>query len=213
MRKMKETRITDTPLKIRSLEDNKTEIIEGYALKFNQLSEILGGQFGFRESIDSKALNNTDLTNVVALFNHDQNQILARTGVNLDLIVDDVGLKYRFIPPKTQLGNDLVENVRSGLITQSSFAFTLPLDDDAEVWEETDNPQYEYNRKILKIERIYDVSPVTFPAYPSTEVKIGARSQNAIDKLKAQKEVPKWAKEKRQLLKQMEIEDILKSIN
>lgn len=210
---MQETRITSMPLKIRSLENNKTEIIEGYALKFNQLSEILGGQFGFRESIDSKALDNADLQNVVALFNHDQNQILARTGVNLDLFVDDVGLKYRFTPPKTQLGNDLVENVRSGLITQSSFAFTIPTSDDAETWEETDSPQYRYNRKILKIERIYDVSPVTFPAYPSADVKISARSKSAIDKLNAKKKTPKWVKEKRQLLKQIEIEDILRGIN
>ncbi|MGV7699684.1 HK97 family phage prohead protease, partial [Mycobacterium kansasii] len=84
--------------------------------------------------------------NVVALFNHDQNQVLGRTGINLQLSVDDTGLKYTLTPPDTQLGRDLLENIRQGIISQSSFAFTIPDDTDAQKWTRDGDVEAPYNR-------------------------------------------------------------------
>ena len=90
----KELRMTATPMQIRDGDEKHPTVIEGYALKFDRKSEIMGGgEFGFREHIDRHALDNADMSNVVALFNHDQNQVLGRTGVNLELTIDDNGLK------------------------------------------------------------------------------------------------------------------------
>lgn len=212
---MKEVRTTMSPLEVRMISDDEPEVIEGYALKFNQRSEILGGFMSFRETIAPEALKSADMSNVVALFNHDQNQVLGRTGVNLTLTVDEIGLRYSFTPPNTQLGKDLLENIRSGLISQSSFAFTIDDSNDAEEWRDSEEKGVEYDRTIRKIQRIYDVSPVTFPAYLSTEVKVGQRALDLIEELKSQKEPqdpPKWVEEKQKMLRELEKQDILKGI-
>lgn len=186
------------PMQLREATDSAPLAIEGYALKFNKRSEPLGiGDFQFREQIDSHALDDADMTNVVALFNHDQSQVLGRTGINLELSVDEVGLRYQLTPSDTQLGRDLVENVRAGIITQSSFAFTIPDDSDAEKWTRDGDAEAPYNRLIRSIDHIYDVSPVTTPAYPDTEVKVGARSLDAVKALDAP---PQWQRERQKLI-------------
>lgn len=194
---MTEIRMMATPMQIREAEDDEPTVIEGYALKFNRDSDPLGsGEYSFREKIDPHALDNADMNNVVALFNHDQSQVLGRTGVNLELSVDETGLRYKLTPPNTQLGRDLVENVRAGIISQSSFAFTIPDGDKAQEWTRSGDESVPYNRLIRSIDHIYDVSPVTTPAYPDTEVKIGARSLDAIKALSAP---PKWKREREKL--------------
>ncbi len=195
---MKEIRTMVTPMEIREATKDQPTVIEGYALKFNRASDPLGfGEYKFREKIDPHALDNADMRNVVALFNHDQSQVLGRTGVNLELSVDETGLRYKLTPPDTQLGHDLVENVREGIISQSSFAFTLPDDPDSDEWTKDGDDEAPYSRLIRSIDHIYDVSPVTTPAYPDTEVKVGARS---LDAVKALNVPPKWQLEREKLI-------------
>lgn len=119
----KEIRSISSTLELRSAEGSEKEVITGYALKFNRWSSVLGGWF--KEIIDQRALDQADLSNVVALFNHDESKVLARTGVNLKLDVDDIGLRFEFTPNGTTYAKDLLENIRSGIITQCSFAFTI----------------------------------------------------------------------------------------
>nr|WP_057903330.1 HK97 family phage prohead protease [Loigolactobacillus bifermentans] len=207
--KTKETRTMTTPMEVREATTDKPATIEGYALKFNCDSEPMGWLTRFRERIDPHALDNADMTNAVALFNHDQNQILGRNGVNLELSVDDTGLKYVLTPPDTQLGRDLVENVRAGIISQSSFAFSITDDSDAEKWTRDGDAEAPYNRLIRMIDRIYDVSPVTTPAYPDTEVKLGTRS---LDQLKALEQPPKWQQERQKMLNELKREDLLRGL-
>lgn len=165
----KDIRLSTVDFEVRELPDEPQKIV-GYALKFNRESENLGG---FTEIIDANALAETDMNNVVALLNHDANYVLGRSGKNLDLIVDDIGLKFEFTPNDTSYVDDLIKNMRSGFIDKCSFAFTT--DDDK--WEERENG---YLRTINKIKRLYDISIVTSPAYPDTEVVL---SQRSIDKV------------------------------
>jgi HK97 family phage prohead protease len=139
--------------------------VVGYALKFNTLSRDLGG---FMEQISPKALEGVDLSDVVCLFNHDKNFILARTSSNtLKLTVDETGLKYEFEAPETTAGNDLLISIGRGDVAGSSFAFRTGDDN----WERVgDN----IIRTILKFEKVVDVSPVVFPAY--TEADVAKRS-------------------------------------
>lgn len=155
--------------------DSRT--ITGYAAVFNKDSENFGW---FIERIAPGAFEDVLQNDTVALFNHDPNYPLARNGVNLTLSEDEFGLKYRFEAPDTTIGNDLLANIRSGVIKQSSFAFTVA----EQKWEEKENePSI---RTIVKVKRLYDVSPVTYPAYPDTTV--AARSLEAIKEQKEQKE-------------------------
>ena len=167
------------------------------------------GELSFREHIDPHALDNTDMSNVVALFNHDQNQVLGRTGVNLELTVDETGLKYTLTPPDTQLGRDLLENVRQGIISQSSFAFTIAPDKDAQKWQKSNERGVKYDRTINNIDHLFDVSPVTTPAYPDTEVKVGARS---LEQIKSLDQPLEWELKRRKMLYQLNKEDLLKGI-
>lgn len=158
-----ERRFFAQPLSIQHRAEGESRTITGYAAVFNKDSEDFGG---WVERIDPKAFDDVLGDDAVALFNHDPNLILARNNVNLTLSIDDVGLKYTFEAPNTTVGNDLLENIRIGNVRQSSFAFIAS----ATKWEDPADKTQRSVRTILKVERLYDVSPVTYPAYPDTTV-------------------------------------------
>lgn len=140
--------------------------VEGYALVFNSDSNDLGG---FTERIDPKSLDGVlERSDVLCLLNHNEDKgVLARskngTG-SLSLSVDDKGLKYRFSAPNTALGDELLEGIKRGDISSSSFAFTVEKDS----WEKRSDGTY--LRTINNIKELFDVSPVYKPAYDSTSV-------------------------------------------
>jgi len=144
--------------------DDGTEstVIRGYASVFDSLSENLGG---FRETIEKGAFSDVLDNDVRALFNHDANLILGRTtSGTLKIGEDDKGLNYEIDPPDTQVARDLLVSMERGDVTQSSFAFTVEDDD----WNEDDEGRI--IRTIRKVSRLFDVSPVTYPAYPDATV-------------------------------------------
>ena len=89
--------------------------------------------------------------------------------------MDEKGLKYEFSVPDTSSGRDLLVSMDRGDITQSSFAFTV--EDDS--WEERDGIDI---RTINKVKRLYDVSPVSIPAYPDANDLSVAQRSLAINK-------------------------------
>ena len=159
-------------MELRAMDQEEKRTVRGYAATFESRSGDLGG---FIESIDREAFSETDMDDVRALFNHDSNFVLGRTKAGtLRLMVDENGLAYEIDMPDTQLGRDMYESIKRGDISQSSFAFTI---EDDEYRKEGDT----VFRTIKKIKKLYDVAPVTFPAYESTSVQ--ARK---IDELKNQ---------------------------
>jgi len=146
----------------------ESRTIEGYAAIFDSETNL----GWFTEEIARGAFDGADMSDVVALFNHDPNYPLARTSSKtLVLEVDEKGLKYRFDAPDTTFGEDLLKMIRRGDISQSSFAFTIK---DQEWIERTGTPS---KRMIKKIDALYDVSPVTYPAYKETSVTARMRQQ------------------------------------
>jgi HK97 family phage prohead protease len=149
-------------LELRAMDKEEKRTVRGYAATFESRSGDLGG---FIESIDPEAFSSTDMDDVRALFNHDSNFVLGRTkSGTLRLMVDEKGLAYEIDMPDTQLGRDMYESIKRGDISQSSFAFTI---EDDEYRKEGDTVY----RTIKKIKKLYDVAPVTFPAYESTSVQ------------------------------------------
>ena len=137
--------------------------VEGYASVFDSPSVDMG----YREIISKGAFDGVIIvSDVLALLNHDERRgVLARSrkGVgSLKLEIDENGLKYGFDAPNTALGDELLESLRRGDISESSFAFTVA----DERWEK--QPDGTYIRYIDKVERLYDVSPVYTPAYEAT---------------------------------------------
>jgi HK97 family phage prohead protease len=152
--------------------DEKPKIV-GYAAKFNTLSEEMGG---FREKIAPGAFKDAlRVSDVRALFNHDPNIVLGRNKAGtLELIEDEIGLRYEITPPDTQTAKDILESIKRGDVTQSSFAFTM-LPGGIAQWE--DKPDGSSIRTIIKVAELFDVSPVTYPAYPDTESGIRSAEQ------------------------------------
>tara|TARA_R110002050_G_scaffold160718_1_gene290106 strand:+ start:4953 stop:5858 length:906 start_codon:yes stop_codon:yes gene_type:complete len=161
------------------------DVVIGHAAVFNSLSEDLGG---FREKIQPGAFDDVLKDDTRAYFNHDPNLILGRTEAGtLRLSVDETGLRYELDVPDTTAGRDLKENMRLGNITQSSFAFTIGKDGDA--WERAENGAD--IRTIKKVKRLYDVSPVSLPAYPSANDLALAQRSNFMDKENKRKQQEK----------------------
>lgn len=178
--------------------------ITGYALKFNRWSDTLYGFF--REKIDPRALDNANMSNVVALFNHDSNKILGRTGNNLTLSVDDIGLRFDVELNNTTYAQDLKENIRSGIVSQCSFAFSVT--DDGDEWNESKDNNGIYERVIQSIDTLYDVSPVTTPAYSDTEVVVSPRSKDKIEELSKPKQPSEPSEDEKKLQRELEIMDL-----
>ena len=162
---------------VRAEGDSRT--IEGYAVVFNQRSEVLWrGTYGDvveviePSAIDSELLRSSD---IIACLEHDRKRMLSRSRFgkgSLSLELDGKGLKYRFDAPNTTDGDYALEMIKRGDIFGSSFAFTA---------DESDNNCVEYVmegdvvvRKVKRISGLYDVAMVANPAYLGTSV--GSRS-------------------------------------
>lgn len=153
---------------IKKAKSDESRTVEGYALVFNKHSRDLGG---FTEVIEPTALEGVlEKSDILCLLNHNEDRgILARSKYgegSLELVIDEVGLKYRFEAPSTTLGDELLEGLRRGDISTSSFAFTIEKD----TWTKGENGSY--LRTINQFNELYDVSPVYKEAYPDTSVAL-----------------------------------------
>lgn len=150
---------------LRAQGEGEARRIIGYAAVFNSLSEDLGG---FREIIMPGAFTDTLTGDIRSLFNHEPSLILGRTiSQTLALEEDEIGLRYEVSPPDTQYARDLIISIDRGDVDQSSFMFRVI----EESWRHPDasNP---LPTRILHQVELFDVSPVTFPAYPTTSVGV-----------------------------------------
>jgi len=155
-------------------EVNGVTQVSGYAAVFGVWSEDLGG---FVETIQPGFFADVMGDDVRALWQHDPSYVLGRTtNGTLELWEDETGLGYRIAPPDTQWARDAVTSIRRGDVNQTSFGFQVR----DERWQpQVDGPA---RRTLVKARRLYDVSPVTYPAYPQTTAQV--RSQ--LDALRAQ---------------------------
>ena len=166
------TPAVETPYRMETNE-NGTPLVRGYAAVFDSESHDLGG---FREIIEPNAFDRVleSGPDVVALFNHDADNLLARTtSGTLELGVDERGLTYSFTPPETTLGRDLKILLERGDVSGSSFAFVIA--DGGQRFVEDDAGTI--TRYISEISQLVDVSLVTTPAYPETSVALRALGQ------------------------------------
>ena len=172
--------------------------IEGYGSVFNERSLDLGG---FVEMIAPGAFDGVvERSDVKCYLDHNPEKgILARSRNgkgSLSLVVDEKGLQYSFDAPHTNLGDEVVEGLKRGDYSQSSFAFTV----DDEVW--TKEADGTYLRTITKIGGLYDVSIVANPAYEGTSVAL-----RSLDKFKAQEEIPVEVREEEPKTEEPKVEE------
>lgn len=177
----KEIRMVAENFRVLNNDDGKM-IIEGYAVVFDSPAK-----HGFTEIIDKNAFNGCDMKDVPLKYNHDDSHlILARTRNNsLQLTIDDKGLLIRAELIDTTSNIDIYKAIKAGLLDKMSFAFTV-----------TDE-EWDYNtdtRRILAIDKLWDVSVVDTPFYDTTSIYARALStlengKKDLDKSKEQREL------------------------
>ena len=168
--------------------ENGGRRISGKAISFDTQSNDIG----FIEILHRGCISQEliDSSNIVFLYNHDYNQVIARANkgkgtLNIDL--RDDGVYFYLEVPNTTMGNDLLENIRLGNITQCSFGFSYANEEGAYKDEKIDDVWY---RNVYKIGKLYDLSAVTYPAYDDTYVNARMQERSKMeDKLKETEEI------------------------
>jgi HK97 family phage prohead protease/HK97 family phage major capsid protein len=150
-------------VEVRAIEVRAEEnmIITGYASVYGDKYDL--GYF--TERVAPGAFEGRLDDDVRLLINHEGMPLARTTNGTLELTTDGRGLFYRAQLADTQEGRDLYKLIQRGDITQSSFAFTI------------DDDEWTADRKLRTIKRVgrlYDVSPVTYPASPTTTVQARA---------------------------------------
>jgi HK97 family phage prohead protease len=166
-------------LRVRASADSNAPVIEGHAAVFDEWSELLGSMFPFKEKVRHGAFSETiGKDDIRALFNHNPDYVLGRNKAGtLELEETEQGLLVRILPPDTQWARDLQVSIGRGDITQMSIGFEV-LEDK---WATENGVDI---RDLIKV-KLYDVSPVTFPAYTQTDV--GLRGMESYNKLIAER--------------------------
>jgi HK97 family phage prohead protease len=145
--------------------ENGTKSISGYAVKWEMKSETMGYWMRFKEQFKKGAFTDS-LTNddQRALWSHDTSQVLGRTkNGTLKLFEDDIGLRFELDLPNTTRGKDAFETIKRGDIDGVSFGFQMQKQE----WDESDKDNV--LRSVIKA-RLFEISPVAFPAYPDSQV-------------------------------------------
>ena len=152
-------------------DNEESRKISGYACVFNSSSRDIG----FTETVSDMAITEDTIlrSDVFATLNHNPERVLARCKYgsgSLQLSVDERGLRYEYEAPHTSLGDEVLEAIKRGDLTDASFAFTINKEDpDSQKWEKRDGKYY---RTIYKIDKLYDISNVWTGAYAEASSEI-----------------------------------------
>jgi len=161
--------------------DAGAPVLVGYAAVFDQPTDAMAW-YGFREVVRAGAFANSIIKDDVrALLNHDPNLILGRNkSGTLRLSEDDHGLRVEIDMPSTSYASDLLASMERGDLNQMSFGFRTVRDR----WTTNAASDELDLRELLEVE-LFDVSPVTFPAYPQTTVAQKRDLQAMADSLRS----------------------------
>jgi len=144
-------------------DENGIGQISGYAALFDVASEDMG----FIEYMKPGSFDGVDMSKVLALYNHNYDNILARVEAGtLSLNVDKKGLSFTLTVPDTTVGRDVYENAKNGNLQGCSFGFVIGNDD----WERGEDGELIHT--ITQIEELFEISIVTLPAYTETSIQV-----------------------------------------
>lgn len=165
------------------------KVIAGYAAVFYDGTEATEYELwpGLRERVAPTAFNNAIAQNadVLGLFNHNSSLVLGRTKPGtMRLSVDSKGLRYEIDPGETTVAKDLMVNLERKEVTGSSFGFIA----DEVKW--TRGKDFDI-RELISVQ-LFDVGPVTFPAYAGTDAGVRGGAVRAIDSEQVREAWEKW---------------------
>ena len=164
----REYRMIQLPeMQFRAVEDEEQRyIVEGYATTYGDPYVMYSYDgIDYKEEIARDALAGADMSDVIFLYNHEGMVFARQSNGTLELSSDERGLHVRADLGSTEASREMFESIKAGLVTQMSWAFTI----NADAYDERT-----HTRTITSVKKVYDVSAVSIPANPSTD--ISARS-------------------------------------
>lgn len=165
--------------------------VKGYASTFEPYKLWEDDGVDYFEQIDPKAFDDADMTDVVFRVDH-EGAVYARTSAgSVELWVDEHGLANKTDLSRTQKARELYEEIKAGNYPKMSFAFTVA---------EDHYDRATHTRIIDRVAKVFDISPVSFPANPTTELSVSTRDyfNGVIEMEKAER----LEREKREIQKQ-----------
>lgn len=181
-------------LRVLNLEDeDKKYMVEGYASTFDKYLLLTIDGEDYFERIEPTAFDDADLSDVVFRVDH-EGPVYARSSAgSVEIWHDEHGLGQRADLGRTQRARDLFADIKVGNYPQMSFAFVVA--DDGDYFDMATN-----TRVITKIDKVFDVSPVSFPANPNTSLSVSTRDYfNGVIEMKR---AERLEREKREAQKQ-----------
>lgn len=159
--------------------EEKTYNVRGYASTFEEY-ELFADEMGsFCERIEPDAFEGCDMSDVVFRKDHEGTVFARTSNGSLILSVDKHGLLTDTDLSRTASAKACYEEIDTGMYTQMSIAFVVS-DDDVTYNKEA----RKYLRTIKRISKLYDVSPVSFPANPGTDIYSRSRFDGVIEAVK-----------------------------
>lgn len=167
--------------------------VEGYATTFDDPYVLYDdGETKIYEKIDRHALDDADISDVIMQFDH-SGKVFARQRNNTLIVEpDEHGFFVAADLSKSTAAKQMYEEIDSGLVDRMSWAFTV-----AEDAYDRDT----HTRTILKIKKVYDVSAVSIPANPSTDISARDYVNGLIDAEKADRLAAEAAERKKKKIK------------
>ena len=165
----KEREYRNMELRLAPIEDGAEPsfFVEGHAATFEPYVLMTIDDVDYSERIEPDAFEGADLSDVVFRVDH-EGPVYARTSAGtVEVWADERGLAQRTDLGRTQRARDLYADIAAGNYPKMSFAFSVA---------EDEYDKATHTRIIKRIGKVYDVSPVSFPANPTTELSISTRA-------------------------------------
>lgn len=176
----------DFTLSIEKREEDE-KIVKGYATTFDEPYTLYEDEdYVIKEVIDSRAFEDTDMSDVIMQYNHEGRVFARLSNGTLKLATDERGLEIEANLGGTELGRNLYEEIEGGYTNKMSMGFKV--DRNADVWtkEVTDGKTTEI-RRVNRVLKLFDVSAVSIPANDSTSISVRTLVDGEIEKLKAER--------------------------
>ena len=181
----------DMTMEIRSAENEEVEqeerkVVTGYASTFNEPYTLYeDDDWRFEEVVDSRAFDNTDMSDVIMQYDH-EGRVFARISNNtLTVTPDEKGLLIEANLGGTELGRQLFEEIKGGYTNKMSFGFTVDGEDVRDM--KAKDGKALTVRTITSVRKLYDVSAVSLPANDATSISVRTLTDGEIERIRAER--------------------------
>ena len=181
----------DMTMEIRSAENEEAEqeerkIVTGYASTFNEPYTLYeDDDWRFNEVVDSKAFDNTDMSDVIMQYDHVGRVFARMSNDTLTVVPNEKGLLIEADLGGTELGRQLFEEIRGGYTNKMSFGFTVDGEDYLDT-KDVDGKALTV-RTITSVRKLYDVSAVSLPANDATSISVRNLTDGEIERIQAER--------------------------